>query len=68
MFVESGYQTVLGLAKRNAKVYIGARSNEKGLAAITSIRSVNPSANVTFVEMDMMDLRSVVKAAAEVKE
>lgn len=65
--VESGYQTVLGLAKRNAKVYIGARSNDKGAAAIESIRSVNTCANITFVKMDMMDLRSIVKAADEIK-
>ena len=65
--VESGYQTVLGLAKRNAKVYIGARSKDKGAAAIESIRSVNACANVAFVKMDLMDLRSIVKAADEIK-
>ncbi|KIM99373.1 hypothetical protein OIDMADRAFT_127344 [Oidiodendron maius Zn] len=62
-----GYQTVLGLAKRNAKVYIGARSNDKGATAIESIRSVDACANVAFVKMDMMDLRSIVKAADEIK-
>ncbi|KIN03264.1 hypothetical protein OIDMADRAFT_119069 [Oidiodendron maius Zn] len=64
----NGYQTVLGLAARNAKVYIRARSNEKGTAAVSAVRAENESAKVDFVKMDMMDLKSMEKASVCNKE
>ena len=42
-----------------------ARSLEKGTAAITSIKKTNPSANIDLLQMDLMDLASVVAAAKQ---
>ena len=55
------------MAARNAKVYIGARSNEKGSAAVTAVKLEHVNATVDFVRMDMMDLNSVVEAATNIK-
>ncbi|MCJ1380986.1 hypothetical protein MMC17_004095 [Xylographa soralifera] len=40
-----------------------ARSAEKGTAAIASIQKTHPSAHITLLPMDLMDLTSVVTAA-----
>lgn len=40
-----------------------ARSAEKGTAAIASIKKMYPSANIDLLQMDLMDLTSVVAAA-----
>lgn len=40
-----------------------ARSLEKGTAAIASIKKMHPSANIDLLQMDLMDLASVVTAA-----
>lgn len=40
-----------------------ARSPKKGRAAIASIKKMYPSANIDLLEMDLMDLTSVVVAA-----
>ncbi|KIW99095.1 uncharacterized protein Z519_00758 [Cladophialophora bantiana CBS 173.52] len=61
-----GFQTVLGLARQNAKVYIGAGSEEKGAIAIEAVRAEKGDAKVELVEMDMMDLKTVVRAAEEI--
>lgn len=42
---------------------MGARSPEKGTEAISNIRKTHPSANVDLLQMDLMDLTSVVAAA-----
>ena len=41
-----------------------ARSTEKGTATIASINKTHPSANIDLLHMDLMDLTSVVAAAA----
>ncbi|KAI0191063.1 NAD(P)-binding protein [Astrocystis sublimbata] len=58
-----GYSTVAQLAERNARVYMCARSAEKGAAAIASIKKTHPSADIALLQMDLMDLSTVVAAA-----
>ncbi|KAI3329864.1 NAD(P)-binding protein [Ustulina deusta] len=58
-----GYYTVAHLAEHGAHVYMCARSPEKGTAAIATIKEMYPSANIDLLQMDLMDLTSVVAAA-----
>ncbi|KAI0101005.1 hypothetical protein GGR51DRAFT_551168 [Nemania sp. FL0031] len=58
-----GYYMVAHLAAHGAHVYLCARSPEKGKAAIVSIKEMHPSANIDLLQMDLMDLTSVVAAA-----
>ncbi|RWA09531.1 hypothetical protein EKO27_g5585 [Xylaria grammica] len=58
-----GYHTVAYLAEHGAHVYMCARSPEKGTAAIANIKKTHPSANIDLLQMDLMDLASVVAAA-----
>lgn len=63
-----GFHTVDELAKHGARVYLGARSPGKAEAAINQIRAETPTADVHFLQMDLMDLQSVVAAAKQFKE
>jgi NAD(P)-dependent dehydrogenase (short-subunit alcohol dehydrogenase family) len=54
---------VAHLAKHGAHVYMCARSLEKATAAITSIKADDPSTNIDHLQMDHVDLASVVAAA-----
>ncbi|KAI1742354.1 hypothetical protein F4680DRAFT_30147 [Xylaria scruposa] len=58
-----GYHTVAHLAEHGAHVYMGARSLNKGTEAIANIKKMHPSANIDLLQMDLMDLTSVVAAA-----
>ncbi|KAI0380232.1 NAD(P)-binding protein [Hypomontagnella monticulosa] len=58
-----GYYTVAHLAEHGAHVYMCARSRDKGTAAIANIKKTYPSANIDLLQMDLMDLSSVVAAA-----
>ncbi|KAB8269319.1 hypothetical protein BDV30DRAFT_229926 [Aspergillus minisclerotigenes] len=58
-----GYYTIAHLAEHGAHVYLCARSPEKGTAAIANIKEIHPSANIDLLQMDLMDLTSVVAAA-----
>ncbi|KIW72907.1 hypothetical protein PV04_01067 [Phialophora macrospora] len=58
-----GYYTVAQLAEHGAHVYMCARSPEKGTAAIADIKTMHPSADIDLLQMDLMDLTSVVDAA-----
>jgi len=58
-----GFHTVLQLAKHGARVYLGSRSTERGNQAMNSIRASVPNADITLLQMDLMDLSSVVAAA-----
>ncbi|EFQ32909.1 short chain dehydrogenase [Colletotrichum graminicola] len=58
-----GYYTVAYLAQHGAHVYLCAPSAEKGAAAIATIKQLHPSANIDILQMDLMDLSSVVAAA-----
>ncbi|KAI1768942.1 hypothetical protein GGR53DRAFT_317373 [Hypoxylon sp. FL1150] len=61
-----GYYTVAHLAEHGAHVYMCARSPEKGTTAIANIKRMYPSANIDLLEMDLMDLSSVVAAAERI--
>ncbi|OBT74268.1 hypothetical protein VF21_07393 [Pseudogymnoascus sp. 05NY08] len=58
-----GYYTVSHLAEHGAHVYMCARSPKKGNEAIANIKKTHPSANIDLLQMDLMDLASVVTAA-----
>ncbi|KAJ4254470.1 hypothetical protein NW762_010069 [Fusarium torreyae] len=58
-----GYYTVSHLAEHGAHVYMCSRSLEKGREAIANIKQTHPSANVDLLQMDLMNLTSVVAAA-----
>lgn len=51
------------LAEHGAHVYMGARNPTKAASAITSIKELYPKANITLLEIDHMNLSSVVAAA-----
>ncbi|KAK8099590.1 uncharacterized protein PG998_012831 [Apiospora kogelbergensis] len=61
-----GYYTVSHLAEHGAHVYLCARSVEKGTAAIAAIQKAHPGARVDLLQMDHLDLASVVAAARRV--
>ncbi|KAI1173326.1 NAD(P)-binding protein [Nemania sp. FL0916] len=58
-----GYYTVVRLAEHGAHVYMCARSLDKGTVAIAEIKKMYPLANIDLLQMDLMDLSSVVAAA-----
>ncbi|KAF4945900.1 hypothetical protein FSARC_14328 [Fusarium sarcochroum] len=58
-----GYYTVSHLAAHGAHVYMCSRSLEKGTEAIANIKQTHPSANIDLLQMDLMNLTSVVAAA-----
>lgn len=51
------------LAEHGAHVYLCARSQAKGTAAVTGIKSLYPNAHISILEMDHLSLSSVVSAA-----
>ncbi|KAI0073654.1 NAD-P-binding protein [Panus rudis PR-1116 ss-1] len=76
-----GYHTVRFLALRGAKVYLAARSEEKGRAAIEQLRqevevgegegeyaNVSGMGNVEFLELDLSDPKSAKRSAEEFLE
>ncbi|KAF5023220.1 hypothetical protein F66182_4728 [Fusarium sp. NRRL 66182] len=58
-----GYYTVSHLAGRGAHVYMCARSLDNANAAIEEIKKTRPAANIDILQMDLMDLATVVAAA-----
>lgn len=63
-----GYESARVLAAHGAKVYVAARSQEKGMAAVEKINkelSAHPETpgHAAFLHMDLMDLQSVKNAA-----
>jgi NAD(P)-dependent dehydrogenase (short-subunit alcohol dehydrogenase family) len=54
-----GFQTALALARAGAEVILAARNQDKGNAALAKIRSVDPTANVVFEDLDLSSLASV---------
>ncbi|KAH6886189.1 hypothetical protein B0T10DRAFT_575877 [Thelonectria olida] len=58
-----GKSTVIGLASHGARVYLGARSESKAMAAIEEIKAQLPSAKIFFLPLDLSSFRSVVSAA-----
>ena len=64
----SGKSTIIGLAKRGAKVYMGSRSKAKAAEAIHEIKVLHADAQVHFLHIDLSSLGNVIAAAQEIKE
>ncbi|KAJ7751887.1 NAD-binding protein [Mycena maculata] len=62
-----GYHTVKHLLLKNAKVYLAARSAEKGAAAIHQLEK-ETGKKALFLQLDLADLVSVRRAATEFLE
>ncbi|KAA1468862.1 NAD-P-binding protein [Dentipellis sp. KUC8613] len=60
-----GKETCRILLSKNAKVYLGARSEAKAKAAIDEIKSKTGKTDIHFLQIDLADLASVRKAAEE---
>ena len=58
-----GRATALGLAREGWRVYVAARSREKGEAAVASISAATGSSSVFFLALDLADLSSVRSCA-----
>lgn len=59
-----GKETVLQLAKHDPKeIFLAARTPSKAEAAIAEIKAAVPSANVSFLQLDLASFASVKKAA-----
>ncbi|KAF2195139.1 NAD(P)-binding protein [Zopfia rhizophila CBS 207.26] len=63
-----GKATVIGLANRGATVYMGARSEQKAIAAIQEINKDLPNADIHYLYLDLGNLASVVYAAQVIRE
>jgi NAD(P)-dependent dehydrogenase (short-subunit alcohol dehydrogenase family) len=59
-----GFETALGLAGARARVILAGRNPAKGSAAVASIRTQVPGADVEFVPLDLASLASVESCAA----
>ncbi|EMD60296.1 hypothetical protein GGP41_008326 [Bipolaris sorokiniana] len=58
-----GKETVTQLAKHSpARIYLGARNQEKAQAAIADIKKEIPEANIVFLEIDLASFSSIAKA------
>jgi protochlorophyllide reductase len=60
-----GLQTAIVLARRGATVLMGCRDPERGRRAVEQVRA---GGTAWLVELDLADLASVRKAAAEIRE
>jgi NAD(P)-dependent dehydrogenase (short-subunit alcohol dehydrogenase family) len=54
-----GYEAALALAGKNAHVILAVRSMDKGEEASRNIRQQYPKSQVTLMELDLSDLKSV---------
>ncbi|PTB44557.1 uncharacterized protein TrAFT101_003108 [Trichoderma asperellum] len=63
-----GKETVIGLAARGAKVFMGARSKDKAIAAIEEIQETYPSADIHFLDLDLSNFSSVMAAAKKIRD
>jgi len=63
-----GFEAARVLAEKNAKVIVAVRNLEKGNTAADKIRDQYPNADLKVMELDLADLNSVRRFAAEFKE
>jgi protochlorophyllide reductase len=54
-----GYETVLALARKNARIVMACRNLEKGEAALNQVRQYTPIADITLMQLDLAVLASV---------
>ncbi|MFD1550765.1 short-chain dehydrogenase [Putridiphycobacter roseus] len=59
-----GFQTSLTFAKKEIKVIMACRNEQKAKAAMAKIKKEVPHAKLEFIAIDLMDLSSVRKFAA----
>ena len=50
-----GFEAAKALSRKGATVIIACRSTEKGEAARNEIVAIHPNANITVMELDLMD-------------
>ncbi|KAL8839644.1 MAG: hypothetical protein Q9170_001650 [Blastenia crenularia] len=63
-----GREAVLQLAKHNpSRIFLAARTPSKGEAAVAEIKAAVPSANVSYLQLDLCSFKSISAAAQEVK-
>jgi NAD(P)-dependent dehydrogenase (short-subunit alcohol dehydrogenase family) len=60
-----GYQTVLQLARKGARVLLGARDRARGKAAVDRLGSEAPVSQVELVQLDLADLASIERFSTE---
>jgi NAD(P)-dependent dehydrogenase (short-subunit alcohol dehydrogenase family) len=60
-----GLETAKSLRVTGAKIFVTARSEEKGWAAVEALSSDGKDAPVEFIVLDLASLKSVRSAAAE---
>ena len=63
-----GYETALALAEKGARVIIGVRRPEKGVAAAEKIRGQFPKAAVEVLPLDLSSCVSIENFADNIKE
>jgi len=59
-----GYQTVLPLARKGARVLLGARDRARGTAALERLGAEAPGSRAELAQFDLADLASVERFAA----
>jgi NAD(P)-dependent dehydrogenase (short-subunit alcohol dehydrogenase family) len=62
-----GYETCLECCRKGAHVYLAARSEQRATDAIEKIKKEIPQAKITFLKLDLQDLKQVQSAAQEFK-
>lgn len=60
-----GFETVKAIASRGAHTILAARNPQKGQSAVAALLQENPSAKITFLQLDLASLKSV-RSAAEI--
>jgi len=63
-----GFEAAKALSEKGAWVIIACRSTEKGEAARNEIVAIHPNANITIMELDLMDLKSIRNFADQFKK
>ena len=63
-----GFEAAKVFASKGARVLLGCRSTEKGMAALAQIADAHPGADVELIQIDLADLDSVRKAAERVAQ
>ncbi|RYO82324.1 hypothetical protein DL766_003119 [Monosporascus sp. MC13-8B] len=60
-----GKESARKFAKHNAKVYMGARSEQKANEAIAEIKKTVPNADIVFLELNLASFDSIKKAVQQ---
>ncbi len=62
-----GYEICRQLARRGARVFLGARDPARGQAAVESLKAENPAADVEFLLNDVSSTESIDQAVAALR-